>query len=188
MRRALLRTALASIALLTAAASAEASGRRIVHPADRAENRSVPLTGALPACDDPAVLGEITSWFNTRESRFWGPLQAVAYDHIRPIGYRPLGDESGERRADVHRYAWFTGRWSPDPHHTSDAGAHPSDDVAHDTGAAPTAVPPPAAVASPRRPGSWPGKAGGASRQRLSFARGVSGERRVPLRPAGRTG
>lgn len=24
-----------------------------------------------------------------------------------------------ERRADVHRYAWFTGRWSPDPHHTS---------------------------------------------------------------------
>lgn len=37
---------------------------------------------------------------------------------------------------------------------------------AHDTGAAPTAVPPPAAVASPRRPGSWPGKAGGASRQR----------------------
>ncbi len=24
-----------------------------------------------------------------------------------------------ERRADVERYAWFTGRWSPDPHHTS---------------------------------------------------------------------
>ncbi len=24
-----------------------------------------------------------------------------------------------ERRADVVRYAWFTGRWSPDPHHTS---------------------------------------------------------------------
>jgi hypothetical protein len=24
-----------------------------------------------------------------------------------------------ERRADVIRYAWFTGRWSPDPHHTS---------------------------------------------------------------------
>jgi hypothetical protein len=24
-----------------------------------------------------------------------------------------------ERRADVERYAWFMGRWSPDPHHTS---------------------------------------------------------------------
>lgn len=28
-----------------------------------------------------------------------------------------------EQRADVHRYAWFTGRWSPDPHHTSLLGA-----------------------------------------------------------------
>jgi hypothetical protein len=30
-----------------------------------------------------------------------------------------------ETRADVFRYAWFTGRWSPDPHYTSllaDAG------------------------------------------------------------------
>ncbi len=105
MRRALLRTALASIALLTAAASAEASGRRIVHPADRAENRTVPLTGALPACDDPAVLGEITSWFNTRESRFWGPLQAVAYDRIRPIGFRPLGDDLIPRRFCTGRIA-----------------------------------------------------------------------------------
>lgn len=24
-----------------------------------------------------------------------------------------------EARADVQRYAWFTGRWNPDPHHTS---------------------------------------------------------------------
>lgn len=24
-----------------------------------------------------------------------------------------------ESRADVFRYAWFSGRWSPDPHHTS---------------------------------------------------------------------
>lgn len=24
-----------------------------------------------------------------------------------------------ESRSDVFRYAWFTGRWSPDPHHTS---------------------------------------------------------------------
>lgn len=24
-----------------------------------------------------------------------------------------------ESRSDVQRYAWFTGRWSPDPHYTS---------------------------------------------------------------------
>ena len=28
-----------------------------------------------------------------------------------------------ESRVDVFRYAWFTGRWSPDPHHTSLLGA-----------------------------------------------------------------
>jgi hypothetical protein len=28
-----------------------------------------------------------------------------------------------ESRADVFRYAWFTGRWSPDPHYTSLLGA-----------------------------------------------------------------
>ena len=106
MRRALLRTALISLACLTAAVSAEASGRR-VHPADRAENRTVPLTGALPACDDPAVLGQITSWFNTRESRFWGPLQAVAYDRIQPIGFRPLGDDFIPRRFCTGRMANF---------------------------------------------------------------------------------
>jgi hypothetical protein len=28
-----------------------------------------------------------------------------------------------ESRADVFRYAWFTGRWNPDPHYTSLLGA-----------------------------------------------------------------
>ena len=28
-----------------------------------------------------------------------------------------------ESRSDVFRYAWFTGRWSPDPHFTSLLGA-----------------------------------------------------------------
>ena len=29
-----------------------------------------------------------------------------------------------EQRSDVFRYAWFTGRWSPDPHYTSLLGAN----------------------------------------------------------------
>lgn len=97
MRRVLLRTVLASLAVVTAALAADASGRRI-NPADAAENRINPMYGNLPACDDPAVLGEITSWFNSREAKFWGPLQAVAYDRIRPIAFRPLGDDFIPRR------------------------------------------------------------------------------------------
>jgi hypothetical protein len=110
MRRALLRTVLASLAVLTAAISAEASGRR-VHPADAAENRIIPMYGNLPGCEDPAVLGEITSWFNSREAKFWGPLQAVAYDRIKPIGFRPWGDDFIPRRFCTGRMALNDGTW-----------------------------------------------------------------------------
>jgi hypothetical protein len=118
MRRALLRTFLISAACFAAAATASAAdpygarhsygsygSGRYVDPADRAENRIIPMYGNLPACDDPAVLGEITSWFNSRESKFWGPLQAVGYDHIRPLGYRPWGDDFIPRRFCTGRIA-----------------------------------------------------------------------------------
>ena len=90
MRRILAITLLA-LAGLGLAAPAAADHRRQVHPADRAENRIIPMYGNLPACEDAAVLAEITSWFNSREAKFWGPLQAVAYDKVRPLGFRPLG-------------------------------------------------------------------------------------------------
>ena len=32
-----------------------------------------------------------------------------------------------ERREDVERYAWFMGRWDPDPHHTSIFGPSPGE-------------------------------------------------------------
>ncbi|CAH1673529.1 conserved exported hypothetical protein [Hyphomicrobiales bacterium] len=97
MRRALLRTALVSLACLTALA-ADAASRRPVHPADRAEERIIPMNGNIPACEDPAVLGELTSWFNSREEKFWGPLRAVTYDRIAQIGFRPWGDDLIPRR------------------------------------------------------------------------------------------
>lgn len=118
MRRALLRTFLISAASLAAAATASAAdGRyatrysyysdssRYVAPEDRAENRIIPMYGNLPACDDPAVLGEITSWFDSRESKFWGPLRAVGYDRIRPIGFRSWGDDMIPRRFCTGRIA-----------------------------------------------------------------------------------
>jgi hypothetical protein len=97
MRRALLRTALVSLVCLTGLA-AEAGNRLPVHPSDRAEARFRPMYGNIPACDDPAVLGEVTSWFNSRESRFWGPLRALSYDRVAEIGFRPWGDDLIPRR------------------------------------------------------------------------------------------
>lgn len=100
MRRALLRTALVSLACLTAFA-AGATSRRYLEPVDpyeRAEDRIIPMYGNLPACNDPAVLSELTSWFNSREAKFWGPLRAVTYDRIAQIGFRSWGDEFIPRR------------------------------------------------------------------------------------------
>ena len=97
MRRALLRTALVSFACLTAFAAGAANGR-FVHPADRAENRTFPMTGNLPGCDDPAVLGAVTNRFNSREDTFWGPLQALSYDRVTQIGFRSWGDDFIPRR------------------------------------------------------------------------------------------
>ncbi|MGO4666419.1 hypothetical protein AB4Z40_07030 [Bosea sp. 2YAB26] len=105
MRRALLKTTLVAATCLAATISVEATSRRYVDPADRAEARIIPMYGNLPACEDPAVLSEITSWFNSREAKFWGPLQAVAYDRIRPIGFRPWGDDFIPRRFCTGRIA-----------------------------------------------------------------------------------
>uniref|UniRef100_A0A9E7ZUF3 YARHG domain-containing protein n=1 Tax=Bosea sp. NBC_00436 TaxID=2969620 RepID=A0A9E7ZUF3_9HYPH len=97
MRRALLRTALVSFACFTAFAAGAANGR-FVNPADRAENRTFPMNGNLPGCDDPAVLGRVTSHFNSREDTYWGPLQALSYDRIAQIGYRSWGADFIPRR------------------------------------------------------------------------------------------
>ena len=97
MRRALLRTALVSFACFTAFAAGAANGR-FVNPADRAENRTFPMSGDLPGCDDPAVLGKGTSHFNSREDTYWGPLQALSYDRIAQIGYRSWGADFIPRR------------------------------------------------------------------------------------------
>ena len=77
MSRAWFASALVSLACLTGFA-ADAAGRRLVHPADRAEERIIAMYGDLPGCDDPAVLGSITSSFGSREAKFWGPLETLS--------------------------------------------------------------------------------------------------------------
>lgn len=96
MRRACLSLALLGAASL-AAVAAQASSR-IAHPADRAEARIIPMYGNLPACEDAAVIGRLTSSFDSREAKFWGPLRIVGFDHVRPLAYRPWGDDYIPRR------------------------------------------------------------------------------------------
>jgi hypothetical protein len=55
--------------------------------------------GAVPACDDPSALAEITSRFATKESRFWNSaLEILRIDHIRETAFRPWDRDLIPRR------------------------------------------------------------------------------------------
>lgn len=64
-----------------------------------AEERLLGWSGALPACDDPAVLARIIRGFDTRERRFWdGNLRLSAITRPRQIALRPWGSSHIPRR------------------------------------------------------------------------------------------
>src|SRR5689334_12654584 len=76
--------ALISCALL----SAPALGRELL-PAERRDHS---YDAALPSCQDPSVLGQISSDFSTRESRFWNSsLTIVNFDRLAEVAWRPWG-------------------------------------------------------------------------------------------------
>jgi hypothetical protein len=57
-----------------------------------AERRDHPFDASLPTCGDPAVLGDISSSFATRERRFWNSsLQIVGFERIQPVAWRAWG-------------------------------------------------------------------------------------------------
>jgi hypothetical protein len=89
------RLALLLAATLTLGSSAMA---RDLLPAEQRYFGSWGFTGELPACDDPAVLGSLSSSFDSREYRFWGPLQVSGYDKVRSVAYRPWGADFIPRR------------------------------------------------------------------------------------------
>lgn len=46
----------------------------------------------IPACADPAVLSKIQDRFSETESTYWASAaQIVAFDTVRPLGFRPWG-------------------------------------------------------------------------------------------------
>ena len=79
----------------TLAEIAATAGARAIVPVGLGAPHAYRLPGVN---DDPAVLGEVTSWFNSRDSRFWGPLRALSYDRVAEIGFRPWGDDLIPRR------------------------------------------------------------------------------------------
>ncbi|MGD0185147.1 MAG: hypothetical protein ABSC25_07830 [Roseiarcus sp.] len=86
-------------ALLVFCAGAQAAG--VVVPA---EQRYVPYSGELPACDDPGVLARISDRFAQKESEYWNsPLQIESYDRIQEIGFRANGLAYIPRRYCVAR-------------------------------------------------------------------------------------
>jgi hypothetical protein len=76
-----------------------------------AEQRVVPYTGNLPACNDPGVLGTITSRFSSKESEYWASgLQIASFDQIGEAGYRTNGPDFIPRRYCAARALLNDGR------------------------------------------------------------------------------
>ena len=64
-----------------------------------AEKRLRPFDADLPACDDPGVLGTITSRFAQKESGYWNSaLEIKSYDRVRETGFRTNGLDYIPRR------------------------------------------------------------------------------------------
>jgi hypothetical protein len=73
-----------------------APGAREVTPA---EKRTIPFTGSLPLCGDPAVLARVANQFAEKEAQFWNSeLTIVEYDRIHPLAYKPWGLDHIPRR------------------------------------------------------------------------------------------
>lgn len=64
-----------------------------------AEERDHSFSADLAACDDGAVLGHISNYFATRESRFWGSsLRIEHFENVEVVAERPWGLDMIPRR------------------------------------------------------------------------------------------
>jgi hypothetical protein len=105
IRRSLLALALAP-AVLSAAAPAQA------RPMTPLENRDMPYATDMPACNDPMVLGTISSRFSSRETYWDSGLSIVGYDRFAEVGYRSNGLDYLARRFCMARVTFNNGKSS----------------------------------------------------------------------------
>jgi hypothetical protein len=72
------------------ASAAPAGGFREHNPP--AEDRYPPFRGELPPCNDPSVLSDIVTGFDSREAEFWGSGLALAeFEGVSEFGFRTNG-------------------------------------------------------------------------------------------------
>ncbi len=75
-----------------------------------AESRIIPYSGALPACNDWAVISEISRDFWQREQSYWGtPLQILTVDEVHEITMRANGPTYIPRRYCAARASFNDG-------------------------------------------------------------------------------
>lgn len=87
------------------------SGQAAAREQIPAEERTIPWTGRIPACDDPAVIRRIAKRFDIRESRYWNSgLEIVDIGAIRTIAVRPNGLDYIPRRFCTGRALISDGR------------------------------------------------------------------------------
>lgn len=83
-------------------------------PLTPAEQRYGAFSGAVPACDDPAVLARIQSRFRQKERKYWASsAEIVAFEKVRETGFRSWGIDHIPRR---HCEAWVYLNERPKPH------------------------------------------------------------------------
>jgi len=115
----MIRAFVALFGLLASLALAEAAGVR--GPTDLnlygtpSEGRWAPFNADLPPCDDPGVLGTVTSRFNQTENEYWGGVHAIGgYERVREIGFRADGLSYMPRRFCVARAFVFDPKAPPE--------------------------------------------------------------------------
>lgn len=77
------------------------AARGYARPGDlpRAEDRLLPFSGNVPACDDQRVLRQIARRFAHREAHFWqSSLTIQDFERVREVAERPWGDSFIPRR------------------------------------------------------------------------------------------
>ncbi|MDE2362170.1 MAG: hypothetical protein KGM42_05785 [Hyphomicrobiales bacterium] len=76
-----------------------APGAGFARPQVPAEQRHMSFSGDMPACDDPSILGRISSRFASREGHYWDSgLAIAAFQGVVEVGYRPNGLDYYPRR------------------------------------------------------------------------------------------
>ncbi len=90
---ALLGLALFDLAILGVTSRIEA------RPLVPAENRDLPYSGLVKACEDPAAVGYIQGAFAARELEYWhSGLTIIGFQDVREIGFRSNGLDYIPRR------------------------------------------------------------------------------------------